>query len=106
MVRWDLLSQANRTIWHPWPRAVGCAPVAARQEPTSLPERVLNTILEARAPSTRRLYALKAAFTLQVLMTNSDFVTISDFLDDVLTFLLKVTRIGGGSRDPSTAMHA
>ncbi len=34
-----------------------------------------------------------AAFTLQVLMTNSDFVTISDFLDDVLTFLLKVTRI-------------
>ncbi len=26
-------------------------------------------------------------------MTNSDFVTISDFLDDVLTFLLKVTRI-------------
>ncbi len=34
-----------------------------------------------------------AAFTLQVLMTNSDFVTISDFLDDVPTFLLKVTRI-------------
>ncbi len=34
-----------------------------------------------------------AAFTLQVLMTNSDFVTISNFLDDVLTFLLKVTRI-------------
>ncbi len=28
-----------------------------------------------------------AAFTLQVLMTNSDFVTISDFLDDMLTFL-------------------
>ncbi len=27
-------------------------------------------------------------------MTNSDFVTISDFiLDDVLTFLLKVTRV-------------
>ncbi len=26
-------------------------------------------------------------------MTNSDFVSISDFLGDVLTFLLKVTRI-------------
>ncbi len=26
-------------------------------------------------------------------MTNSDFVTISIFWDDVLTFLLKVTRI-------------
>ncbi len=25
-------------------------------------------------------------------MTNSDFVTISDFLNDMLTFLLKVTR--------------
>lgn len=26
-------------------------------------------------------------------MINSDFVTISDFLDDVLTFLIKATRI-------------
>ncbi len=30
-----------------------------RTEPTGLPEQVLNTISEARAPSTRRLYALK-----------------------------------------------
>ncbi len=35
----------------------------------------------------------KAAFTLQVMMTNSDCVTISNFLDDMLTFLLKVTHI-------------
>ncbi len=33
--------------------------VAAQREPFILPERVLNTMAEARAPSTRRLYALK-----------------------------------------------
>ncbi len=33
--------------------------VAARREPFVLPECVLNTIAEARAPSSRRLYALK-----------------------------------------------
>lgn len=37
-------------------RVVGTAPLAYRWD---LPERVLNTISEARAPSTRRLYALK-----------------------------------------------
>ncbi len=40
-------------------RSVGFPPLAARREPISLPERVLYTISEARAPSTRRLYALK-----------------------------------------------
>ncbi len=40
-------------------RVMGPACVAARQEPFFLPERVLNTMAEARAPSTRRLYALK-----------------------------------------------
>ncbi len=38
---------------------MGPACVAARREPFVLPERVLNTMVEARAPSTRRLYALK-----------------------------------------------
>ncbi len=33
--------------------------VATRREPFVLPERVLNTMAEARAPFTRRLYALK-----------------------------------------------
>ncbi len=59
-LRKDLLSQANGTIWHPrpelWP-ITAC--VGARREPFILPERVLNTMAEARAPSTRRLYALK-----------------------------------------------
>ncbi len=40
-------------------RVMGPACVAARLEPLCLPERVLNTMTEARAPSTRRLYALK-----------------------------------------------
>ncbi len=40
-------------------RVMGPACVAARREPFSLPERVLNTMAEARAPSTRCLYALK-----------------------------------------------
>ncbi len=40
-------------------RVIGPACVAARREPFSLPEYVLNTMAEARAPSTRRLYALK-----------------------------------------------
>ncbi len=38
---------------------MGSPPLAARREPTGLPERVLNTISEARAPSTRCLYDLK-----------------------------------------------
>ncbi len=40
-------------------QVMGPACVAARREPFILPERVLNTVVEARAPSTRRLYALK-----------------------------------------------
>ncbi len=40
-------------------RVMGSACVAARREPFVLPERVLNTMAEARAPSTIRLYALK-----------------------------------------------
>ncbi len=38
---------------------MGPACVAAQREPFDLPEHVLNTMAEARAPSTRRLYALK-----------------------------------------------
>ncbi len=40
-------------------RVMGPVCVAARREPFVLPECVLNTIEKARAPSTRRLYALK-----------------------------------------------
>ncbi len=46
----DVASQAQ---------AVGSAPLASRWELTDLPESIQNTISQARAPSTRRLYALK-----------------------------------------------
>ncbi len=49
----------ERNNMAPSTRAVGSLHLAAQWEPTGLPERVLNTISEARAPSTRRLYALK-----------------------------------------------
>ncbi len=41
------------------PQVMGPACVAARWDPFILPERALNIVVEARAPSTRRLYALK-----------------------------------------------
>ncbi len=40
-------------------QVIGPACVDARREPFRLPKHVLNTMAEARAPSTRRLYALK-----------------------------------------------
>ncbi len=40
-------------------QVMGPAFLAARRKPFVLPERVLNLMAEARAPSTRRLYALK-----------------------------------------------
>ncbi len=49
----------ERNYMAPSTRAVGSLHLAAQREPTGLPERVLNTISEARAPSTRRLYAIK-----------------------------------------------
>ncbi len=49
----------ERKQYAPSTRAVGSLHLAAQWEPTGFPERVLNTISEARAPSTRRLYALK-----------------------------------------------
>ncbi len=49
-LRRDLLSQANGTLRHPQPEL---------WEPSDLPESVLNTISQARAPSTRCLYAFK-----------------------------------------------
>ncbi len=57
-LRRDLLSQVNGTIWHP-ALSMGATSLASRWEPSVLPENVLNTISQARAPSTRRLYALK-----------------------------------------------
>ncbi len=38
---------------------MGATSLASRWEPSDLPESVLNTISQPRAPSTRRLYSLK-----------------------------------------------
>lgn len=43
----------------PTTRVVGSAPLDSRRDSSILPDSVLNTISQARAPSTRRLYALK-----------------------------------------------
>ncbi len=50
---------SERDNMAPSARSVGPAPLAARREPASFPESVLNTNSEARAPSTRCLYTLK-----------------------------------------------
>ncbi len=57
-LRQDLLSQANNNVASP-ARAVGSVSLASRWELTDLPESIQNTISQARAPSTRCLYALK-----------------------------------------------
>ncbi len=64
--------------------------VAARRKPFVLPECVLNTMVEARAPSTRRLYALKwSIFSTWCQDRNLDPVTsdvsvILSFLQEML----------------------
>ncbi|KAI2656145.1 Transposon Ty3-G Gag-Pol polyprotein [Labeo rohita] len=49
----------ERNNMAPPARSVGSAPLVSGRDPGYLPENVLNTISQARAPSTRRLYALK-----------------------------------------------
>ncbi len=54
----------ERNNMAPSTRAVGSLHLAAQWEPTGFPERVLTTPFpEARAPSTRRLYALSGLFS-------------------------------------------
>ncbi len=69
---------------------MGSLHLAAQQEPTGLPERVLNTISEARAPSTRRLYALKwSVFSTWCLNrgenpSTSELAVVLSFLQELL----------------------
>ncbi len=80
----------ERNNMAPSTRAVGSLPLAAQQEPTGLPERVLNTISEARAPSTRRLYALKwSVFSTWCLNrgenpSTSELAVVLSFLQELL----------------------
>ncbi len=74
----------------PSTQAVGSPPLAAQREPTGLPERVLNTISEARAPSMRRLYALKwSVFSTWCLIrgenpSTSELAVVLSFLQELL----------------------
>ncbi len=71
-------------------RVMGPICVAAQQEPFDIPERVLNMMAEARAPSTRRLYALKwsvlsAWFQDRELdPVTSDVLVVLSFLQEML----------------------
>ncbi len=58
-LRQDLLSQAKVNDLAPPARSVGATSLASQWEPSVLPENVLNTISQVKAPSTRCLYALK-----------------------------------------------
>ncbi len=51
--------QGERNNLAPPAWTMGATSLASQWEPSDLPESVLNTISQARAPSTRRLYALK-----------------------------------------------
>ncbi len=80
----------ERNNMAPSTRAVGSLHLAAQREPTGLPERVLNTISEARAPSTRRLYALKwSVFSTWCLNrgenpSTSELTVVLSFLQELL----------------------
>ncbi len=58
-LRRDLLSQANGTLWHQQPELWALHVWLLNASLFGFPERVLNTMAEARAPSTRCLCALK-----------------------------------------------
>ncbi len=77
---------SERDNMAPLAQAVGSAPLDARREPASLPERVLNTIFEARAPSTRCLYALKWSVFSTWCLDHGENPSTSD-LSVVLSFL-------------------
>ncbi len=67
---------------------MGPACVAARREPFFLTERVLNTMAEAKAPSTRCLYALKWAifstWCRNLDPVTSDVLVVRSFLQKML----------------------
>ncbi len=67
-------------------RIMGPAYVTAQREPFVLPEGVLNTMTEARAPSTRHFYALKWAI-FSTLCQDHDLDAVTSDVSNVLSFL-------------------
>ncbi len=84
-LRQDLLSR-ERHYMVSTAQVMGPACVAARREPFVLPEHVLNTMAEARAPSTRCLYALKWSI-FSVWCQDRDLEPVTSDVSVVLSFL-------------------
>ncbi len=70
----------------PLARAVGPTSLATRREPACLPECVLNTISQARAPATRRLYVIKWSVFSAWCLSRSEDPAICD-VSVILSFL-------------------
>ncbi|KAL0183526.1 hypothetical protein M9458_019222, partial [Cirrhinus mrigala] len=79
-------------------QAVGPAPLVSGREPVNLSESVLNTISQARAPSTRRLDALKW-FVFSAWCSTRGEDSISCDISVILSFLQELLDKG---RSPST----
>ncbi|KAL0171004.1 hypothetical protein M9458_035600, partial [Cirrhinus mrigala] len=87
---WDNMS--------PPAQAVGPAPLVSGRESMNLSESVLNTISQARAPSTRRLYALKWSVFSAWCSTRGEDPASCD-ISVILSFLQELLEKG---RSPST----
>ncbi len=94
-LRWDILSQVNGTILA---RSMGAKSLAFGWEPSVLPENVLNAISQARAPSTRCLYALKWSVFSAWCTTHGANLEVCDILL-ILSFLQELLE---NSSSPST----
>ncbi|KAI2646292.1 ORF V: Enzymatic polyprotein [Labeo rohita] len=79
-------------------RSVGLTPLVFGRESEDLPEGVLNTISQARAPSTRRLYALKWSVFSTWCSTRGKDPAFCD-ISVILSFLQELLDKG---RSPST----
>lgn len=82
----------------PQPRALGASCLVPRRESLSLSGRVLDTINESRAPSTRRLYSLKWSVFSAWCSARSADPTSCD-VPMILSFLQEMM---DGGRSPST----
>ncbi len=78
-------------------RTLGVTSLASWWEPSDLPESVLNTIYQARAPSTRHLYALKWS-VFSAWCTTRDADPVLGDISLILSFLQELSK---KSRSPS-----
>ncbi len=77
---------------------MGATYLASQWEPSVFPENLLNTISQAKAPSTRRLYALKWSVFSAWFTTHGADPKVCD-ISLILSFLQELLEKG---RSPST----